>query len=433
MAIASIDLISLPAERINVPFLAGLGIAAILLCILVLAALRRWRGPLTDTFVRQAEAMDALSERRKASALLVLAGLSLLLELAMIRWLAALFPFFSFYKNFVLLACFMGLGVGYAMSQDRTLALPVVAPLMTWLMILLLFVRNGMDPELSYMVRNLIPFTDQLHMGIVWVGRNLVFFLASHFFFAVVFLLTALIFVPIGQACGRLMEHFPKLRGYGLNLLGSILGMLAMFVAGLFWLPPFAWFSVCFMVVLAYQQFDRKVLVASAVAVIAGLMVLSYPWNRVVHEIYSPYQLIERVGSRTGLMRILAGGTSYQEVFDYSFGNSHGRRQRTAHGQADYYEFPYEVQKNPRDVLILGAGTGNDVAAGLRMGAGHIDAVEIDPTIVALGRAYHPEKPYDSRRVAVHVNDARTFMRNTDKKYGNRSRAEIALSLVFCI
>ena len=37
---------------------------------------------------------------------------SLLLELIMIRWLASVFPGFSFFQNFTLLACFLGVGAG---------------------------------------------------------------------------------------------------------------------------------------------------------------------------------------------------------------------------------------------------------------------------------------------------------------------------------
>jgi spermidine synthase len=40
---------------------------------------------------------------------------------------------------------------------------------------------------------------------------------------------------------------------------------------------------------------------------------------------------------------------------------------------------------------FLGADTGNDVAAALRHGAEHIDAVELDPVILRLGKQYHPE------------------------------------------
>jgi len=54
--------------------------------------------------------------------------LSLFLELAVIRWQGTVFEFFAFYKNFGLLACFAGLGLGYALaSRDRiylALAIP---------------------------------------------------------------------------------------------------------------------------------------------------------------------------------------------------------------------------------------------------------------------------------------------------------------------
>ena len=72
---------------------------------------------------------------------------------------------------------------------------------------------------------------------------------------------------------------------------------------------------------------------------------------------------------------------------------------------------------HPHSVLILGAGTGNDVAGALRHGAEHVDAVEIDPVILEIGRQYHPEHPYDSHRVTVYVDDARAFLKKTKKKY----------------
>jgi SAM-dependent methyltransferase len=58
-------------------------------------------------------------------------------------------------------------------------------------------------------------------------------------------------------------------------------------------------------------------------------------------------------------------------------------------------------------VLIVGAGSGNDVAAALRAGAGHVDAVDIDAEIVKLGQLHHPEHPYDDPRVTIIIDDAR--------------------------
>ena len=56
-----------------------------------------------------------------------------------------------------------------------------------------------------------------------------------------------------------------------------------------------------------------------------------------------------------------------------------------------FYQWPYTVFGDTfDDVLILGAGSGTDVAAALRHGAKHVDAVEIDPAIMRLGRERHP-------------------------------------------
>ena len=67
------------------------------------------------------------------------------------------------------------------------------------------------------------------------------------------------------------------------------------------------------------------------------------------------------------------------------------------------------------DVLIIGAGSGNDVAAALAQGAGHVDAVEIDPVINEIGRRDHPDRPYGDPRVTVHLDDGRSFVRKTDR------------------
>ncbi len=68
-------------------------------------------------------------------------------------------------------------------------------------------------------------------------------------------------------------------------------------------------------------------------------------------------------------------------------------------------------------MLILGAGSGTDVAASLLHGSKRIDAVEIDPVIVRLGRQLHPDQPYADPRVNVVTDDARHFLRTTEKKY----------------
>ena len=88
------------------------------------------------------------------------------------------------------------------------------------------------------------------------------------------------------------------------------------------------------------------------------------------------------------------------------------------------YAVPYVLNRDAgqpqfRDILIIGAGSGNDVSRALQWATpdARIDAVEIDPVIQSLGRRDHPDRPYQDRRVTVHLGDGRNFLRSTTTKY----------------
>jgi SAM-dependent methyltransferase len=85
----------------------------------------------------------------------------------------------------------------------------------------------------------------------------------------------------------------------------------------------------------------------------------------------------------------------------------------------NFYDRSFHVVDGQKldDVLILGAGTGSDVASALRCGAKHVDAVEIDRAIYEIGKQYHPEHPYDSPKVTIHIADARNYLNTSNKKY----------------
>src|SRR5437879_1522231 len=83
------------------------------------------------------------------------------------------------------------------------------------------------------------------------------------------------------------------------------------------------------------------------------------------------------------------------------------------------YFLPYERTPGLKldNVLIVGAGTGTDVAIALSQGARHVDAVEIDPEIYRLGQQLNPERPYRDPRVSVHIDDGRALVQRTrDRK-----------------
>jgi len=363
--------------------------------------------PFIDTSAReQASFLDTLDKNYVDAAILFAAALSLFLELCIIRWQSSVLPFFAFYKNFSLLACFVGLGLGYALAGRDRIALVIVVPLLAWQFGFMTLVRYGLDVDL-----NTIPFREQLTMGIGLADLSQILLLYG--LLAIVFLMTALTFMPVGQLCGRLMERRTKLRAYGLNLLGSLLGVLVMLAASFLWTPPLAWFALCFLAILLFTMKTPSLMMVGLSSAVVCTIVLAWPVNPLWNRVYSPYQLLEIGRSEdSGLTLIKAAGHYFQNIYDFSDAQS-TRWSKVRR----YYDFPYKAHPMPANVAIVGAGTGNDVAAALRAGAGHVEAIEIDPAIQLTGKLSHPEKPYDDDRVHAVVNDARSFLRTSEQAF----------------
>jgi spermidine synthase len=355
----------------------------------------------------QAQFLDSIEQKNVNAAILFSAALSLFLELAIIRWQSSVFEFFAFYKNFSLLACFLGLGLGYALATRDRIPLVIVIPALAWEFGFMTLVRFG--PQTPFRA---IPFREQLTMGIGQAKLSGI--LVLYGLLTVVFLLTALAFMPVGQLCGRLMERRPKLTAYGFNLLGSLIGVLLMLLLSFLWTPPLVWFALCFIAILVFHLRKPSSLIIGFAAAMICAIILAWPVNPAWARIYSPYQLLE-IGHAedTGLTLIRAAGHYYQRIFDFSEGSSGERFSRVR----EYYELPYRAHPQLDNVAVVGAGTGNDVAAALRSGAKHVEAIEIDPAIVLVGESNHPEKPYRDPRVHVEVNDARSFLRRTNQKF----------------
>jgi SAM-dependent methyltransferase len=307
-----------------------------------------------------------------------------------------------------LLACFAGLGLGYALAGRSRIPLVLVIPLLGWQFVFMMMIK--LFPGFF----DIIPFREQLSMGVtttlVDVHVPLLYLLL-----AVLFLVTALTFVPVGQLCGRLMERRPKLTAYGLNLLGSLVGVLLMLAISFLWAPPLVWFALCFLAILLFTERRLPVLVTGIVFTTVCVVSLAWwPIDRILNRVYSPYQLLE-IGANpdTGLPYIRAAGHYYQRIYDFS---GQPLPAKLVYPR-NYYDFPYRATAQLDDVAVVGAGTGNDVAAALRAGTKRVDAVEIDPAIMLIGKADHPEKPYSDPRTNAINDDARTFFRRTQRRY----------------
>jgi SAM-dependent methyltransferase len=341
-----------------------------------------------------------LSTKTKVRLIVLVTMLSLLLELVLIRWLASVFPVYSFYKNFTMLACFLGLGAGYAVAERQPCAPALVLPMLALFVLVITLLRY--DTGAAYLI-----------FSVGWLST---FDLPVYLLLGASFVICACICYPVGQLCGKLLRSSNSLNAYGLNLAGSVLGVLALFVMSLYWLPPVIWFAVTGGMLLLFVLSRDEFLPAGIASFCVLLAILAWPVQPETQRIYSPYQLLERTAKDDGLMQILSGGSYYQKVYNFA----DNRRAQQSDGDRyvrAYYEFPYNFKQTPERVAIVGAGSGNDVATALRMGAGHVDAIEIDPAIAFLGTKYHPEHPYDDPRVNLSINDARNFFRNADQQY----------------
>jgi SAM-dependent methyltransferase len=153
--------------------------------------------------------------------------------------------------------------------------------------------------------------------------------------------------------------------------------------------------------------------VAVSVSVLVALsMLFGYP---LVHDhgvFWSPYYEVSTQAVDDG-----NGGTAWTVSVN---GIPHQRLTSVATRsvQEPWYLQPYrEIPRTPRSVLIVGAGTGTDVAIALHQGAHHVDAVEIDPTLLRFGRQHDPDNAYADPRVSTHVDDGRAFLDRTDRRY----------------
>jgi spermidine synthase len=138
---------------------------------------------------------------------------------------------------------------------------------------------------------------------------------------------------------------------------------------------------------------------------------------------WSPYQKLTITPAPTAehpeTYQLSTNDSWYQKIVNLSpeFVRTHSTAFAGRPLEWNAYNIPYKFYPSPQSVLVLGAGMGNDTAAALRNGAGHVVAVEIDPLIVKLGRELHFERPYDSPRVQVVLNDARNYIQNSNERF----------------
>lgn len=358
-----------------------------------------------------------MNQRRPAQ-LFLLGFLTLFVELALIRYLPGSIWNLGYFPNLVLLAVFIGMGLGFVFHGRFR------PPASSWIFsgaALLLF---GLVAFVYYR-RPVLPGFGQ------WagdIGGELYFTNTplevrtgeDSLVFAVCFATIVAAFAAISQRTAKLFVALPPLQAYTFDILGSCAGVLAFMLVSWLQLPPYGWFVILVpMFLLAADASSRArwmlpvpLALMAVVAWKQDSRLTSDPRHPGPFEVHwSPYQKIELVGRRGEHPTIFANGIGHQEILSApELDNS-------------FYRVPYTARARRGDlppyrrVLVIGAGSGNDVAAALRNGATEVHAVEIDPAIVELGRRYNTAEPYADPRVRVIVDDGRAFMTRTPHRY----------------
>ncbi len=374
-------------------------------------------------------------ERRRAIFELFLASaLGLFLELVFIRWLASEIRVFAFYKNFALIGAFLGLGLGFATARNtssfrrlRWLFLPILA---VNCVLILALGRTGLSDLVLANPANAQEF--------IWAGSAVgasafQWLLLRAAFYSILwamFILVTTMFIPLGMVTAQAFGPFTPLRGYIINILGSLAGILLYTLISFLDWPPAAWFALAG---LAAAYFflpaggNTRRALAIALAALPALLTWLVPTGA-ARTLWSPYYRIDidpQFADNAPTLQLgyqLSVNQAWHQILwdlDPGFVSQHYDQASAEFDQIRaLYDSPYQVAGDIDQVLVVGAGTGNDVAAALRAGAGHVTAVEIDPVILDLGKELHPEQPYaDPSRVTLVNQDARAFFRQDQQRY----------------
>ncbi len=321
----------------------------------------------------------SVGARRDRTELLLASFLMLFVELVLIRWAGAYVVYLSYFSNFVLLGSFLGIGIGFLRARKG----PDLFP---WALIGLVVLTGA--------VKGLPVVIDRSGSDLIYFGALKTTGLPAWVMLPFVFLSVAAVMAAVAHGVAVRFAKFEPLDAYRLDIGGSLLGVVAFSVLVFLGAPPVVWALVicaCFYVLLT----RRRALDLVAGAALLGIFALG---SFQASVLWSPYYRVEARG-----VDVRVNGIPHQSMTETT-------------------DTPYEVPFNRMngdvgDVLVIGAGNGNDVAAALRAGATSVDAVEIDPVLQRLGRERHPERPYDDERVNAIVDDGRAFLERTDRSY----------------
>jgi hypothetical protein len=331
---------------------------------------------------------------RRSDVRLFLTATSLLfVELLLIRWIPANVIYVGYFRNFLLMASFLGIGLGILWGRDpKRISVSPFGPLMLGLVILVTQFRVSI--ELTSPGEIFFGLTDSK-------GADINFFVLPG-----LVLITTMIMAGLAVPLGGLLRSMPPLRAYSLDIVGSMTGIALFTLLSAVGTSPVVWFLVVALLAgllgVGTGLRNGSFVTAFSLATVVVLVALVTPAG----QSWSPYYRIDHYNAN-GIGAINVNGIFHQAMSPLD-------RVMDPFYEQVYRWFP---DKRFDNVLIVGAGSGTDVAVALAHGAGHVDAVEIDQRIQEIGMRDHPNRPYDDPRVTRIIDDGRAFLRRAEDEY----------------
>jgi hypothetical protein len=354
-----------------------------------------------------------------ARQLLACSFLALFLELMLIRWVPAALEIIAYYSNLLLLSSFFGLGLGALLAGRVRSIFGWFPPLLLVDVLIILAARQGSLPSSDGEVR----FNASSEGAHVLAYAVLV----------AVFVGNAAVLVPIGQRIGELFGRLPVLRAYGYDLGGSLGGTLAFGAFSWAFFSPVVGMVIPLALHAAMASWRQRLVALPLALATLGCMRHATDPN----AIWSPYYyiMVREAGGTRALAEPPPDLQTRQDppVFvvavNHAFYQYHGSmdpsRYPAAAGSSNApaaglgvrYGMPHLLRPGARSALVLGSGGGLDVEAALLHGVPSVDAVDIDPGLIAIARRWSANGVYDDPRVQVHVDDARAFLERGARTY----------------